>query len=228
MKTLFFLGVTVVLMLTSATSLMRTAIEGHWIQPVTAANGTPYASPVTLIKDKQNIWRGEVSPLDDAITFYLMIKARDDGSVGAFLKNPERNIGRFIRLDHLERDGESIKLFAADSAGERGRVLAEGKYYADSEIISIYFPTRDETYEFKRVAANESSDFYPRGRPTASYTYAPPLSLDDGWQTASLEDVGISREGIRKFIRMITAVITTTPLSLSLNRFMSPNTSCPQ
>jgi hypothetical protein len=27
----------------------RTRIAGHWIQPVTVANGTPYASPVTLI-----------------------------------------------------------------------------------------------------------------------------------------------------------------------------------
>jgi CubicO group peptidase (beta-lactamase class C family) len=53
------------------------------------------------------------------------------------------------------------------------------------------------------VAADETSDFYPRGRPTAPYVYAPPPQLDDGWQTASLEDVGIDRAGIEKFIQMV-------------------------
>jgi CubicO group peptidase (beta-lactamase class C family) len=181
----------------------RTRIDGHWIQPATVANGTPYASPVTLLKDKQNVWRGIVSPLDDAMTFYLMLKVRGDGSTGAFLKNPERNLGRFIRVDHLERDGESIKLFAADSASEKGRVLVEGKYDADSNVMSIYFPMRGGTYDFKRVEANKASDFYPRGHASGSYTYAPPLSFDDDWPTASLEDVGISREGVQKFIQML-------------------------
>src|SRR4029079_3761079 len=32
---------------------------------------------------------------------------------------------------------------------------------------------------------------------------APPPAMDDGWPTASLEDVGISREGIEKFIQMV-------------------------
>jgi len=158
---------------------------------------------VTLTKDGQNIWHGDVSPLDDAFTFYLMIKVREDGSVGAFLKNPERNLGRFIRVDRIEREGGSVKLFSADSAAEKRRVLVEGKYDADREVISIYIPNRGGTFDFRRIGANEASDFYPRGRPTATYVHAPPLASDDGWQIASLEDVGISREGIRKFIQMI-------------------------
>ncbi|HEX7997263.1 MAG TPA: serine hydrolase [Pyrinomonadaceae bacterium] len=180
----------------------RTRITGHWIQPRLVENGTPYASPVTLIRDKQNVWRGTVAPLDDALTFYLMIKARDDGSTGAFLKNPERNLGRFIRVDHIERAGESVKLFAADTADAKGRFLAEGKYDADTEILSVYFPRRG-SFDFRRVATNDASDFYPRGRPNGSYAYVRPLPLDDGWQTATLEDVGISREQIQKFIRML-------------------------
>ena len=108
----------------------RTKIVGHWIQAPSVGFGS-YASPLTLTKDKQNVWRGEVSPLDDTITFYLMIKAKPDGTVGVFLKNPERNLGRFVRVDHIEREGETVKLFAADTAKEKGRILAEGKYDAD-------------------------------------------------------------------------------------------------
>ncbi|HEV2707856.1 MAG TPA: serine hydrolase [Pyrinomonadaceae bacterium] len=181
----------------------RTKIFGHWIQPATSENGTSYASPVTLNRDRRNVWRGEVSPLPDTITFYLMVKPREDGTVGAFLRNPERNLGRFIRIDHLEREGEIVKLFAADTADAKGRVLAAGRYDDQTGVLSLFFPMRGATFDFQRVEPNAMSDFYPRGRPTASYVYAPPTPLDDGWQTASVEQVGISRARIEKFIQML-------------------------
>lgn len=182
----------------------QTKITGLWIQQRTLASGTPYAQPLTLAKDGRDIWRGNVVPLDDEFTFYLMIKVRDDGSVGAFLKNPERNLGwTQYRVDHLERVNESVKLFAANKGTEKGRLVADGTYDAEREILSFYFQNRGGTYNFRRVAADETSDFYPRGRPTAPYVYVPPPQLDDGWQTASLEDVGISRTGIEKFIQLL-------------------------
>ena len=82
-------------------------------------------------------------------------------------------------------------------------MLAEGKYDAERQILRVYLPPRGGTYDFRRVAANESSDFYPRGRPTVPYVYRPPLALDDGWPTASLQHVGISRTSMEKFIQMI-------------------------
>ncbi len=181
----------------------RAKIVGHWIQPGTVEGG-PYASPVTLTKDGRDVWRGNVAPLDSAITLYLMVKARDDGSLSAFLKNPERNIGLHqYPVDRIELEGEAVKLFAAGKGEAKGRVLAEGRYDARRETLSIYLPNRGGTFDFRRVAADEASDFYPRGRPNAPYVYAPPPAFDDGWPTASLEDVGISGEGVEKFIRMI-------------------------
>lgn len=183
----------------------RTKIVGHWIQSRTVESGLPYASPVTLARTGQEYWRGEVSPIDDTFTFFLVVKERDDGSVGAFLANPERNLGRFIRVDQIERDGETIKLVGG--SGQEKRVWAEGRYREG--VLIINFPNRGGTYDFKRVDANGTSNFYPRGRPDASYIYAPPPKLDDGWDTASLEDVGISRAGITKFIQMLI----DTPIS---------------
>lgn len=181
----------------------RTRIVGHWIQPATDEGG-PYASPVTLTKYAGDEWRGSVFPLQSAITLYLNVKARDDGSVGAFLKNPERNIGfRQYPVDHIETEGKSVRLFAASKGAETARLLAGGRYDAEREILSIYLPNRGGTFDFRRVKSNETSDFYPRGRPTAPYVYVPPPALDDGWPTASLEDVGISRAGMEKFIQMI-------------------------
>ena len=36
----------------------QTTIAGHWIQPATVENDSPYASPVTPTKDKQNMMSG--------------------------------------------------------------------------------------------------------------------------------------------------------------------------
>ncbi|HLM61884.1 MAG TPA: hypothetical protein VK308_13850, partial [Pyrinomonadaceae bacterium] len=170
----------------------RTRIVGHWIQPGGIEFGT-LASPVTLTKYESGGWRGSVVPLDDAMTFYLMVKAREDGSTGAFLRNPERNLGwTRYRIDNIERAGASVKLFAANKGNEKGRVIAEGTYNADSETLSIYL-SRGGTFDFRRVEANETSDFHPRGQPTVPYVYTPPPKLADGWQTGTLEEVGISR-----------------------------------
>ena len=182
----------------------RGEIVGHWVQPATVENGSPYASPVTLTKYGREVWRGVVTPLDSTMTFYLMVKPREDGSVGAFLVNLERNLGwQQFRVDHIEREGAAIKLFAADKNNVKGSLLAEGSYDAGQETLTINRPFRGGSYDFRRVAANEASDFYPRSFPTAPYAYAPPPAFDDGWQTASLEDVGISRDGIEKFIQTI-------------------------
>jgi hypothetical protein len=180
----------------------RTKIVGHWTQPQ-GVEISPLASPVTLTKHGLE-WRGNVSLLEDALTFYLMIKERDDGSMGAFLRNPERHLGWTMRyrVDYLEREGKSVKLFAANQGNEKGRMIAEGNYNADAGLLSIYLE-RGGTYEFRRVASDRTSDFYPRGRPTGSYRYASPPMLDDGWQTGTLEEVRISRAAIEKFIQMV-------------------------
>jgi CubicO group peptidase (beta-lactamase class C family) len=180
----------------------RTKIVGHWLQIGGVEFGT-LASPVTLTKDGRDHWRGNVVPLDDAITFYLMIKSREDGSVGAFLRNPERNLGwTRYQVDRLEREGEAVKLFAANKGSEKGRLVAEGSYNPNAGILSIYL-NRGGVYDFRRLDPNEASDFYPRGRPAVTYRYAPPPVLDDGWQTGTLEEAGFSRAGMEKFIQMI-------------------------
>src|SRR5687767_8966824 len=73
----------------------RTKITGHWIQPPTVTSAYEFASSVTLTKDRNNLFRGEVVPLDDEFTLYLKITPREDGTAAVFLRNPERNLGRW-------------------------------------------------------------------------------------------------------------------------------------
>jgi len=175
-------------------------IVGHWIQRATATSGTRYASPATLARvDTVERWRGVVDPLDDEFTMYLKVESNADGSMRAFLRNPERNVGRFTRVAALEREGQTVRLRATAEDGAPGRVLAEG--VLRDGTLSI--PLRGGTYDFRR--ADEASDFYPRSRPGAGtgYVYRMPERRDDGWPVATPEDVGISGAVLEAFVRMI-------------------------
>jgi CubicO group peptidase (beta-lactamase class C family) len=175
----------------------RKSIFGHWIQ-----HDTRFASPVSLTRmGTAERWRGEVDPLPDEMTMYLEVEPRADGAMGAFLKNPERNAGFFMRIATLERNGRSVRLLSAPRNGKPAEVLSEGVFADD--VLSL--PLRGGTYDFRRVPADAASDFYPRSRPGvgAAYRYEAPPALDDGWPVATPEAVGLSREALERFVRMI-------------------------
>lgn len=169
----------------------RGRIVGHWIQARAMTSGNRFASPVTLVKAGDNVWRGDVAPLDDDFRFYLHLAMRADGTFEAYLRNPERNLQRWLRVDSAKLDGAKLRLFSGDKVVAEGVVDEEG---------TLAVPLNGNTYDFHRV---ESSDFYPRRAPGAAYVYRPPRARDDGWAVASVDDVGISREGIERFIRML-------------------------
>ena len=183
-------------------SSSRRWIIGHWIQAATVSSGSRYASPVTLERiGKSERWQGVIDPLDDEFTMYLKVEGAADGSVRAFLKNPERNIGKFTRVATLERDGQAVRLRAQRTDQAEGRLLSEGTFAED--VLSL--PLRGGTYDFQRVAPGAASDFYPRSQAGigASYRYRVPTPRDDGWPVRTPEDVGMSRGALETLVRTI-------------------------
>ena len=70
-------------------------------------------------------------------------------------------------------------------------------------MLTIDFSARGGKYEFRREIG-DATDFYPRGRNAAPYVYGgAPLARDDGWPTATLEQVGIDRGAIEKMVQRI-------------------------
>lgn len=175
-------------------------IVGHWISPPYVGYGFQYASPVHFKPDGENRWSGQVVPLNDTFTLYLLLKNAPDGSMTVVLQNPERDYGAFIGAERLVRDGTNLKLMAMRPDRKEERPVATGSYDADNKTISLYFPNRGGTYDFQH---DDSSGFYPRGKDSLHYVYYPPLARDDGWATASLDEVGIDRTGIERFIQKI-------------------------
>lgn len=177
-------------------------IAAHWLPPNSRVHGFQYATPVLLTADGANRWRGDITPRDDTFTLYLMVKKRPDGKLGAFMRNPERNIGIFYDVDRLEREGASVRLvgrFLWDK--DKEQVLLSGTYDRENDLLSVAFPNRGGTYDFRRE--DEHSNFYPRGRNPGRYVYNAPPARADGWPTASLDEANIDRAAIEKFIQMI-------------------------
>lgn len=170
-------------------------IDGFWIQASTQFSGRPYATPVTLLPAGSGRWRGELTPFDDRFTFYLPVTESPDGGLRAYLRNPDRNQGRFLRVSRIALDGAEVRLYA-----ENGTASVVTGRYQDGVITMAL---RGGTYDFKKAIDLTSNSFYPRGLPAPRYRYSPPVALDDGWPVAAVEDVGISRQEIERFVQMI-------------------------
>jgi CubicO group peptidase (beta-lactamase class C family) len=179
------------------------SIAGHWIQPPITHNGLAFASPVLLKQVANNQWRGDVVPLEDEFTIYLLAEKKDDGTVGAFIRNPDRNIGVFLNVKRLEREGDSVKLIGTFGQNKSETVLADGIYHSAEGRLSIYIPNRGGTFDFVRVENDPSSYFYARGKQPARYVYRRPPEETDGWPTASADEAGISMQPIQELIESV-------------------------
>ncbi|HKP48344.1 MAG TPA: serine hydrolase [Pyrinomonadaceae bacterium] len=176
----------------------HSSIRGHWSQ----AAGNFY-SPVVLAALGRNDWRGEVVPLADEWTMYLVITRNADGSLGAFIRNPDRNRGFFWSLNRAELDGNRIKLIGKFLNRGEDRVFGEGNVYPNDDLLSIYFPERSTTYDFRRVKDDSSPGFYALAK--NQYEYHPPIPYDDGWKVGTLDEAGIAKEPLNELLRVINS-----------------------
>lgn len=177
-----------------------------WIQPKNFFNGGGHATPVPLERIGPAEWRGTVTPLEDRVTMYLPLTATPTaGSYATFLRNPERNLGVFLNVSRLAIDGRQVTLYSRRNDTSPETVLATGRYDGEDESFSFYLSRANGSYDFHRLRAGEASDFYPRGFPTASYTYLPPRAGEDGWPVSTLDKEGISREAMDNFVRKLIA-----------------------
>lgn len=179
-------------------------IVGHWIQPVTQIIGGTVATPVTLTTEGgASMWRGIVRPMEDTFTWYLPVTRGPDGKMAAFLRNPERNQGRFLSVTRIELEDDTIRLIGRRNNDAPENVVVRGTYENDE---AINLSLRGGLFEFTRVKDLASNPFYPRGKPGQRYTYTPPISQKDGWPVGTVEEVGMSRSQIEKFIQMLIDV----------------------
>lgn len=112
--------------------------------------------------------------------YFLVVSRQPDGTLQAFVRNPEENAGARLRA------------FALDPS----RVLhADGAIVLDVGDVSAL--------QFHRATRQDLVWFYPLS--TTTWRYVAPADLGDGWQTATLADEGMRVEPIADFIEPIVS-----------------------
>ena len=170
----------------------------EWVQPAGTVNGTAYATPVHMTRLSASVWRGEVVPLEDRVSFYVSIEKRPNGSLGAVIINPEYNFFR-------KRSYEIIL---------RGRtVLFSNPHRPDDHILGTYDEAAGHLWLalldshppllLTRRDRDDAPGFYARSPGGSEYGYRKPIAGHDGWPTASLAEVGMSEASIAVLIRAI-------------------------
>src|SRR5688500_8027637 len=91
-------------------------VAGRWVAPSRAS------TPVVLTTCGVSCYNGDVVLDDDAFTFYLKVSRLGDGTLSAFLRNPERNLGgQGFPVNAIRRDGEPVALL-----DRNGKLIASG------------------------------------------------------------------------------------------------------
>ncbi len=178
---------------TGVFSARRDSVRGQWAQAA-AYNFSRYASPSILLSCGTGCYRGRIDPLEDTFTFYMKVTPQRDGTLRAFLRNPERNQGVFIRLNNLVRRGDTVELRDASN-----RVIELGRIRDGQLIVRL----RSVTHDFEAVSPDSFTDYYPRGRPQVKYVYTVPRARNDGWPVADARDEGMSREVLSELVDAI-------------------------
>ncbi|MCE9669843.1 beta-lactamase family protein [Myxococcus stipitatus] len=172
-------------------------VTGHWIQPRVDMSGMKFATPVTLGALQPGVWRGDVSPLEDRFSLYLVVRKQEDGAVVAFIRNPERNFGNRLLFRVGLQEGV-VRLTPV-----AGRVQLEGTYDAAAGRLSLLVPALDQTFDFTRRGRDQAVGLYARTPSPGPYVYQPPIAEADGWATASLDEVGMAVEPVRQLVQGI-------------------------
>jgi CubicO group peptidase (beta-lactamase class C family) len=172
-------------------------ISGFWRQPPGVTLQQAYATPLTLLRTQPGVWQGEVHPLTDRVSLYLMISRADDGNLRAFIRNPEFNFGR-NRLYKVTLNGSAVTL---DDTLRRNDKLT-GTYDADQDQLTLVVQGIGD-FDLTRRDRDHALGFYPVTPAVDHYIYREPVTEDDGWKTASAQQAGLDLKPLAALVQQL-------------------------
>jgi hypothetical protein len=192
-------------------------IRGHWLQARSKLDGNVFATPVSLRRQADG-WYGHITPQPDTATFFLLLR-EEDGELAAELINPDRNLGLFNGLTRVVRDGDAVSLMGSFLGRGQERVMLRGTYFPDEEVLGLRYPGRGGGYDFRRVEPDAARGFLARTS-TSNLLLSPPMTLNDGWETASPAEVGIDVGLVEEMIRTHILATPASTRDLSIHALL--------
>ena len=180
-------------------------IIGQWIQPAGVVHGQGYATPVELNAIAARVWRGKVVPLDDHISFYVLIKREASGALSAVIRNPE--------FGWLQRHPWSVAVNGDAVTFSQGKNSFEGKYDAPNDRLAL--PLIDNAPPLFLTRRNENAvGFFPRTPTESAYRPRTPVAGDDGWAIGTLNDADVDAAPI---VELVQKILNAPPEDNALN-----------
>jgi CubicO group peptidase (beta-lactamase class C family) len=178
--------------------------SGWWLQPSSEPGAAPepaFAGRIELHKSRTGEWRGAVQPLANTFNLYLRISRNDAGElVGAF-RNPERNsIGGawgFV----VSREGDALHFMRR--APDGSEIRQEGTLLRSPDRLKIRWEDLGAVLELRRSQPAQTAHALPQRPGASKYAYRKPPQLDDGWTTASAQDVGLDAAALVRLVQRL-------------------------
>src|SRR5579871_2767382 len=171
------------------------SLAGVW-----AATQPPPAAVSQWIQPANDPWPRfaiAVAPIDETMHYFLVVSQSADGTLRAFVRNPEANVGAVIGARTLVADGATLRLHAAAKRDVTGRINADGTLTLDLQGAAVVF---------HRSTAGDSRWFYPRAVP--AWAYREPRAGGDGWPVGTLTQVGLHPQPIAAAMQSVVSVRT--------------------
>jgi CubicO group peptidase (beta-lactamase class C family) len=161
-------------------------VASQWVQP---ANGIwpRYAVPA--------------APLDETLHFFLVVTQQPDGTLRAFVRNPELNAGTALGTRTLVVDGARLVFRSPGDSDVNGSISGE-------RLTIEGFPSSGSALDFHRPSAEELRWYFPR--PSADWVYRAPPATDDGWPVGTLAAVGMREAPIAGVMQAIVSLRAPT------------------
>ncbi|MEM6819841.1 MAG: serine hydrolase [Pseudomonadota bacterium] len=177
-------------------------IHGHWIQPPGVIAGYRHAQPVPLTRQRDGNYTGEIRPFRQRVSLNISLSAIEERSrtYRTFLRNPERNLGVYFRIEEATESDGSL-LFA----DRDGNTLTTAELSDDRQSFRMFYPRFGETLVFTRRDRNTATAFYPRLTDKSVKALQSPVVVADGWQTAPPESVGFDESRLLAFVNEMVA-----------------------
>ena len=183
----------------SAESATTRHIDGQWIQAVTVTSGARTRRRSYFARTGAEV--GEAG--DPARRSHDLLSADR-----AWRGRPRRNLFAQSRAKprrvHGRKPDRAGWRYCSAGRNPEGTATGSGDlvWPPDSRQRHVQHGDPGKILRFQAGQCGQQR-FYPRGKSPERYRYVPPVQIDDGWPVSTLEQEGIDREAIEKFIQKL-------------------------